>query len=82
MTERILALARSISPKTIESCKKRNIADENEARYAGCGHADENPSDIAARYRSIAAGFDNGRCTTRVGTYRRFKGLTKRGRHA
>lgn len=72
MTDRILALAKSISPKTIEKCKKRYVAAENEANY---GKIDESGLDnaITTLYRDIAAGFDNGRCATRIGTYRCFK---------
>lgn len=72
MTKAILELARSISPATIKACEKRDIAAENEAKYGG-GDEPEDRFSIPNRYREIAAGFDNGRCTTRAGTYRRFK---------
>ena len=71
MTKAILELAKTISPKTIAACKERDIAAENEAKYGG-GEQDA-VNDISAVYRDIAAGFDNGRCTTRQGTYRHFK---------
>lgn len=72
MTDRILALVKSISPQTIEKCKKRDVAAENEAKY---GKTDESGLDdaITTIYRDIATGFDNGRCATRQGTYRSFK---------
>ena len=73
MTDRILALAESISPKTIEATRKRDIAAENESRYGEADGRDGKHNTIATRYRDITAGFDNGRCTTRQGTYRCFK---------
>lgn len=71
MTKAILELAKTISPKTIAACKERDIAAENEAKYGGGKQNAVN--DISTVYRDIAAGFDNGRCTTRQGTYRCFK---------
>ena len=73
MTDRILALAQSISPKTIEASRIRDIAAENESRYGESDGRDSKHNTISTRYRDITAGFDNGRCTTRQGTYRCFK---------
>ena len=73
MTDRSLALATSISPKTSEAVRKRDIAAENESRYGEADGRESKHNTISTRYRDIAAGFDNGRCTTRQGTYRHFK---------
>ena len=71
MTKAIRELAKTISPKTIAACLKRDIAAENEAKY---GDGDVQPlNHITAVYRDIEVGFNNGRCTTRQGTYRHFK---------
>lgn len=76
MTKAIIELAKTISPQTIAACKKRDIAADNEAKYGGDEKGGVN--DISAVYRDIAAGFDNGRCTTRQGTYRHFKRLREK----
>ena len=73
MTDRILALAKSISSKTIEASLIRDIAAENESKYGEADGHDGKHNTISTRYRDITAGFNNGRCTTRQGTYRCFK---------
>ena len=84
MTAKIIELAKSISPQTVESCRYRSPLErilENERKYGGEDgrRTAEQPSDISQTisetYREINSGFDNGRCATRAGTYRKFKRL-------
>lgn len=77
MTKEILELAKSISPKTIEACRKREppTAAQREMLEADdCSFIFEGLSDgIKDRYREISASNDNGKCTTRAGTYFKWK---------
>lgn len=84
MTKEILELAKSISPKTIEACRKREplTAAQREMLEADdCSFIFDGLSDgIQDRYIKISASTDNGRCTTREGTYFKWKtGCGKKG---
>jgi hypothetical protein len=69
----ILKLAQSISTKTIERCQKKVPIIEEEIDD-DCSFLFEDVSGtINELYRDISASTDNGKCTTRAGTYRKWK---------
>ena len=85
MTESIKRLAQSISPETIQKCRiKDKTSGKRIAKFAVESdevESDEVESEAIAElfntgrdtYGEIRAGFDNGQCTTRRGTYLKFK---------